>query len=355
MRKSRSAHVKCDCGEKTSKCAHLQQPVDGHKEAESDRDPLAAAAAAAPPKPPIRRRRANTVHSDGLLSFDQNGNHKPAAKHNRAAQKCGPYQLNRVNSTNSASSLGATSESMLYSDGQAPDSFGHRSRAATAREQRRVKSETTSPLMSSGSFTQLQSGLPPLDLSGIDYPSYVVNGSFEMFSSGVSSEVDGPIFSAGLSAASVDWSHYDLGEAKPENFAPSSYSQAGARSFNGLFEFGSGSEQLPRLANTTSTSGEVSEVEDFLGNGDGDVESCFSTNGLIRPANIVARSTDLASIDYDSFYNKNAENNVAVGTISMVEEDAAFWMPNYNDRITTTVDESPDQVAATSMGPFWEL
>lgn len=31
MRKSRSAHIKCDCGEKTSKCAHLQQPVEGHK------------------------------------------------------------------------------------------------------------------------------------------------------------------------------------------------------------------------------------------------------------------------------------------------------------------------------------
>lgn len=30
MRKSRSAHVKCDCGEKTSKCAHLQPTVEGH-------------------------------------------------------------------------------------------------------------------------------------------------------------------------------------------------------------------------------------------------------------------------------------------------------------------------------------
>lgn len=30
MRKSRSSHIKCDCGEKTSKCAHLQQTVDGH-------------------------------------------------------------------------------------------------------------------------------------------------------------------------------------------------------------------------------------------------------------------------------------------------------------------------------------
>lgn len=30
MRKSRSSHVKCDCGEKTSKCAHLQPTVEGH-------------------------------------------------------------------------------------------------------------------------------------------------------------------------------------------------------------------------------------------------------------------------------------------------------------------------------------
>ena len=31
MRRSKSAHVKCDCGEKTTKCAHLQQPLEGHK------------------------------------------------------------------------------------------------------------------------------------------------------------------------------------------------------------------------------------------------------------------------------------------------------------------------------------
>lgn len=30
MRKSRSSHVKCDCGEKPSKCAHLQPTVEGH-------------------------------------------------------------------------------------------------------------------------------------------------------------------------------------------------------------------------------------------------------------------------------------------------------------------------------------
>ncbi|CCF47110.1 hypothetical protein CH063_15627, partial [Colletotrichum higginsianum] len=125
MRKSRSAHIKCDCGEKTSKCAHLQPTLDGHRETcccnhggrctcshkkepaldtvpESDSDKEAIAPR---PKPPIRRRRANTVHSDGMLTFDEHGHHKPAHKHNKASQKCGPYQLNRVNSLNSTSSL----------------------------------------------------------------------------------------------------------------------------------------------------------------------------------------------------------------------------------------------------------
>ncbi|GAO16684.1 hypothetical protein UVI_02002300 [Ustilaginoidea virens] len=288
------------------------------------------------------------------MAFDQNGNHKPATKHNRAAHKCGPYQLNRVNSTNSTSSLGASSEGMLYQDSRAPDSFSNRSRVAIGCDRRRVRSETASPLLSGGSLAHLPGRLPPLDLTALEYPSYVSNDTFEMFGSGVPSEVDGPIFSAGLSAASVDWSHYDLAEAKRENFAPSSYSQAGAHSFNGVFDFGSGSEQLPRLANTTSTSGEVSEVEEFMGNGDGDVDSGLGTGSFLRPANVVGSATDLTSIDYDSFYSKSSDNNVAVGTISMVEEDAAFWMPNYNEGIATMA-ESPDQMTATSVGPFWEL
>lgn len=338
-------------------CSFKKEPsLDTVPETESHPDPLTVAAPR--PKPSVRRRRANTVHSDGLMSFDQNGNHKPASKHNRAALKCGPYQLNRVNSATSAGSLGTSSENMLYQESPLPESFSHRSRAATAREQRRVKSETASPLMSSGSFTSLPSlpgRLPPLDLSRIDYPPYAGKNTFEMFGSGVPSEVDGPIFSAGLSTTSVDWSHYDLGEAKSENFAPSSYSQAGARSFSGVFDFGSCSEQLPHLANTTSTSGEVSEVEDFMGNGDGDLDGGFGSSNFLRQAtNIVGSSTDLTSIDYDSFYSKNSDNNVAVGTISMVEEDPAFWMPNYNDGIAA-VGESPESMTTSSISTYWEI
>lgn len=337
-------------------CSLKKEPsLDTVPESDSDRESPGISSAPRP-KAPARRRRANTVHSDGVMAFDQNGHHKPTAKLNRAAQKCGPYQLNRVNSATSASSLGASSESMVYQAGGEGQSLGSRSRAATSREPRRVKSETASPLMSGSSFPQLNSTLPPLDLSRIEYPSYVGSGAFEMFGSGMTSEQEAPMYSAGLSTASVDWSHYDLGEAKGD-FAPSSYSQAGAQSFNGLFDFGSGSEQLPRLANTTSTSGEVSEVEDFMGNGDGDLEGFGTGNnsGFLRQGNVVSNSADLSSIDYDSFYSKNADSaTTTTGAISMVEEDPAFWMPNYNDGVAT-MDESPDPLGASSMGSFWEM
>lgn len=241
MRKSRSAHVKCDCGEKTSKCAHLQPTVEGHKETcccnhggrcscggkketaldtvpESDSEGESqATSAAGRPRPPARRRRANTVHSDGVLTFDQNGHHKPAHRNNRVAQKCGPYQLNRVNSAHSTGSL-ATDTMMQKSTRDPPAS---RARASSTREPRRVKSETASPLMSSApSFQNLNSNLPPLDLSSIEYPPYMANSTFDLFGSGFNSETDAPMYSAGLSAASVDWSHYDLSDMKGDSLPP---------------------------------------------------------------------------------------------------------------------------------------
>ncbi|CEJ90974.1 hypothetical protein VHEMI06722 [[Torrubiella] hemipterigena] len=356
MRKSRAAHIKCDCGEKTSKCAHLQPTVEGHTEtcccnhggrctcahkkepslgtvpeSDSEREALAADAAARP-KPPVRRRRANTVHSEAGLTFDQNGNHKPVTKHNRCGQKTDAY-LSRVNSVTSAGSLGS-SEDMMFGEQDALPS-------TETKEQRRVKSEAASPMLSSSasSFAHLN-GLPPLDLSRIDYPSYSNDKSFDLFPAGMGD--DGPIFSAGLSAASVDWSHYDLSESKTGSFAPSSYSQTGAQSFNGMFEFGSGSEQLPTLANTTSTSGDVSEAEDFMSGADGDVE------GFLR------QNMDLSSIDYDRFY-KNAEQDTMIGCGgSLVEEDPAFWMPNYNEN-RTTADETSDALGAADVNSFWEM
>lgn len=315
---------RCSCANKTD----LQTTLDTVPESDSEGDARSKTAASRP-KLAARRRRANTVHSDGVLSFDQNGHHKPAGKHNRASQKVGPYQLNRVNSANSASSLGAGSDSIADS-------------RRGAAGQRRVKSEAASPLISTSGF-QMNGAVPPLDLSGLEYPSYVPNGnnrSFDLFGAGFSPDHDAPLYSAGLSAASVDWSHYDLGD----NLGPSSYSQAGTQSFGNFPDFGSNSEHLPHLVNTTSTSGDVSEVEDFMPGAEGDFNGGFMRQGMIGAA-------DLSTIGYDSFYKDAEQQNPIAGTgMSMVEDDPAFFMPNYHDGI---MDESPDPLGPASAGDFW--
>lgn len=83
-----------------------------------------------------------------------------------------------------------------------------RSRTTTASSSdlgaRMIKSEQASPLMGgNSSFQQINNQLPPLDLSGIPYAEY--GSSFDLFSSGGVSDHEAPMFSAGLSAVSVDW------------------------------------------------------------------------------------------------------------------------------------------------------
>ncbi|KOS19867.1 Copper resistance protein CRF1 [Escovopsis weberi] len=365
LRKSRAAHVKCDCGEKTSKCAHLQPTVEGHRETcccnhggrctcsvkkenplgtvpESDSDDARNMSGIAMAKAPVRRRRAVTVHSSDSrgLALEQHGHQRSSKQGSRAAQRYESYSLSRANSATGVSGLGLTSDALLL------PARGHAAPACDTREQRQVKSETTSPLISSSSFSQLSNpSVPPLDLSNIDYPS-----CFNMFgSNGLPSDVDTPLFSAALSTTSVDWNAYDLGKTNGGSFTPSSYSQAGTQSFSGMFDLGSSSEQLPRLANPTSTSGEVSEVEDLLPTGEGDFDSFATGGGLYLRQ---GHATDLSGMDYSSFY-KTEDSNACVGTISMVEEDPAFWLPNYNDGITT-MDDASDSMAGSLVG-FWDI
>jgi len=138
----------------------------------------------------------------------------------------------------------------LHSDSHIKDSM-----VSAQQEQRMVKSEHGSPLISpTSNLDQLNGLLPPLDLSSLpgDY-NFLQN--LDGFSS--VPDQDQPLFSAGLSSTSIDWSHYDGLDFNNDNFAASSYSQA--PSFNG-FDFSSIDQ--PALT-TTSTSGEISEVEDF--------------------------------------------------------------------------------------------
>ncbi|KAK3316424.1 hypothetical protein B0H66DRAFT_499806 [Apodospora peruviana] len=388
MRKSRASHVKCDCGEKTHKCMHLKTTVEGHKDScccnhggrctcshkkehpqldtvpESDSDKELSTPSKSSKGSSRSRRRANTTSSEGMLSFDANGHHKPTYKHAKPSQKCGPYQLNRVNSLHSASSLSNRSADSLSGS----DSRGSRSPVHSNSNSR---SEAASPLMSgSSSFAHLNGQLPPLDLSSIKYPPYVPN-SADFF--GNMSDHEQPMFSAGLSAASVDWSNYEGLEfsSKAGDFAPSSYSQP--QSYGG-FDF-TGSEQVPTLTTNTSTSGEVSEVEDFLPNPLDD----FDTTGGFRGAgggfslpnthaNLLG-STDLSGLDFDDFKFMKAAGNKFLPTPSSLagdepglltgntagfsgftlEDDPAFWMNDY-----TGLPNLTDSPAETNLPTFWD-
>lgn len=138
----------------------------------------------------------------------------------------------------------------LHRDSHIKDSI-----VSAQQEQRMVKSEHGSPLIGGGSnLDQLNGMLPPLDLSNLPGDcNFMTNlDGFSAFP-----DTEQPLFSAGLSSASIDWSHYDGLDFNNDNFATSSYSQAA--SFTG-FDFGSIDQ--PALT-TTSTSGEISEVEDF--------------------------------------------------------------------------------------------
>ncbi|KAK3695881.1 hypothetical protein B0T22DRAFT_353952, partial [Podospora appendiculata] len=89
MRKSRASHIKCDCGEKTHKCMHLKTTVDGHKDSCCCN----------------HGGRCTCCHKKDLPQLDTNGHHKPTYKHAKPSQKCGPYQLTRVNSLHSTSNM----------------------------------------------------------------------------------------------------------------------------------------------------------------------------------------------------------------------------------------------------------
>ncbi|KAI1766980.1 hypothetical protein GGR53DRAFT_175223 [Hypoxylon sp. FL1150] len=356
MRKSRSSHVKCDCGEKTHKCAHLKQTVEGHKDScccnhggrctcshkkepsldtvpESDSD---AECPQTKPKAVARRRRTNTTHSEPILSFDENGHHKPQPRHTKASQKSGPYTVNRgsaMHRTNSASSLGTKSvdRSSRTTGSTSPD-----------RESRMAKSEQASPsIEGNSSFQHLNGQLPPLDLSSIHYSDY--SSSFDLFSI---SDYEPPMFSAGLSATPVDWTQYDGLELKGENLTSSSFQ---TQSYLGL-DFGGSTE--PTL---TSNSGDVSETEDFVPKFGGD--SSFDSfrgntaSSFLSVQHSVLTANDLSALDFDQFKGTAAASKLlstqssfddSNSVFPLVEEDSYWSMNNFTDGIT----HSPDPVAS---------
>jgi hypothetical protein len=176
------------------------------------------------------------------------------------------------------------------------------------------------------------------------------------------------MFSAGLSAASVDWSNYEGLEmaSKTADFAPSNYSQP--QSYGG-FDF-NGSEHIPTMTTTTSTSGEVSEVEDFLSNPLEDYETYPGSGYQFgQPACGLLASTDLSTLDLDEFsYMKKDAAKFLSASASMASEDPTllttsapgfsslaamdndgYWMNDYDGLPSLT--ESPTESGVPS---FWD-
>jgi len=286
------------------------------------------------PPAELRRPRAHTVQSEGSgLTVFTNGHHKPAQKHNQMAHKCGlPYVVPRAHSIHGPSPAGMANRSVdnlphtstvdaLHSESHIKDSI-----VSAQLEQRMVKSEHNSPLLGFVSnLEQLNGQLPPLDLSNIDGLN---DFNFPVSMDGLPSmaDIDQPIFSAGLSATSIDWSHYD-GLEFNESFTTSEFGHA--PSFTG-FDFSSIDQ--PALT-TTSTSGEISEVEDFgsfngqvrppvgtqqygsdfdaseLGDDGYRLSSASSYMGL--PQTQVLAGTENGSLDIDKFLDGLAASNTA--------------------------------------------
>ncbi|KAK9770927.1 putative Copper-fist domain-containing protein [Seiridium cardinale] len=322
-------------------CSHKKEPaLDTVPESDSDDQETMQSKA----KATARRRRANTTHSEPVLSFDENGHHKPPHKHNKLSQKCGPYTLTRghsMHSTSSTSSMGNRSVDNLH---KVPSRSRSKDLVAQDLESRKAKSEQTSPLITGNSaFQQLNGQLPPLDLSNIQYPEYTP--AFELFH-GLDEQ---PMFSAGLSAPSVDWAQYDGLDMKADNFAPSSYDQSQPYA---AFDFGSTEPTL------TSNSGDVSETEDFVpAFSEAQIEGfrmSAATDYMNIQQSAIAES-DFSNADFDSFKGTAAANKFLPnlgsledtnGGFPMLEEESYWSMNSFADGITN----SPDPVAST----FWD-
>jgi hypothetical protein len=308
MRKSRSAHVKCDCGNK-NKCVHLQPTMDGHKETcccnhggkctcvtetlalesvpESEKETAPGVSRATS----IRRRRANTTSSEGAAP--QTSRHKTTTQKKRLSQKGG---ISRVNSASEVmSSMSSTPSRDVTSRPRSSNSHHY-------------ESELSSPNV--GASPTFPNGLAPLDLSRISYPSYP-SGGFDVFGGpGFSADDDAPLSSAGLAPPSDTWSTSD--------FSASSYRMA--HSFGSLVDY----DRFPNLASTGTTSGDVSEVDENFMAGD---EEAF-------PSGYLAHQGHMFNHGHNSHVGKYLSN---VGSF----DDEIFAL-RYNDHASNMPDSPED-------------
>ncbi|KAL8715752.1 MAG: hypothetical protein Q9220_000419 [cf. Caloplaca sp. 1 TL-2023] len=300
LRKARASHVKCECGEKPHSkedCSDLgsqSDPGDNNNNvSETSMGPvipdaktcccshggrctcalkkeyLEAVPEAGLPTPSTtslmaRKPRLQATNSESSLTHFTNGHHKPVHKHNDAHTKVGaPYKIPIPHSISGNQDIAAKSSDSLPlapSVDYTPSPL-HDSISSAQQEVRQVKSEHGSPKPRPlQRFSGLESPLPPLDLS---YPPYVdamgsplpddYLGDFyprKSYDPYLTAHDDAPVLSPALSMPAVDWAALDLGVSasysQPPSYASFDHSHVGQ----------------PAL--TTSSSGEVSDMDEFV-------------------------------------------------------------------------------------------
>ncbi|MCJ1224370.1 hypothetical protein MMC12_001015 [Toensbergia leucococca] len=238
----------------------------------------------------FRRPQLTTTPSENSLIVFSNGHHKPAHKHNDAARKCGaPYSIPRPHSIHGHSDIAQKSMDhlpLVRNTEEARSQF-QESISSAQQEVRLVRSEHNSP-QSRAVLTvdELNRHIPPLDLS---FPTYDDNPSSpfgddytyqpaNVLETYFPTSEEQPVLSAGLNMPAVNWTAFDLPLdnnafsstcSQPPSYASFEYSNIGQ----------------PGL--TTSSSGEVSEAEDYMPHGG-------PSPPIPGPNHIVSNSPDAA-------------------------------------------------------------
>ena len=268
------------------------------------------------------RRSTSTSSKPRLLKAGSdmtvftNGHHKPVHKHNDSAHKCGlPYKIPIPHSVpgNAEYARRSTDSLPLIRKKEESHSQLHESITSAREELRQVRSEHGSPEPRAPRFRENVGALPPFDLQ---YSSYGGNHFSEEYAqspggpeSYYTSQDEPPAMSAGLSMPAVDWNDIDLtsGAFSAGYSQPPSYAS---------FEH----NNVSRPALTTSSSGEVSEVDDYINHSKGsllkpDLASTSaedisynrlssSYTSLPQPSTLSSRNLD--SLDYETFLHTTA-------------------------------------------------
>jgi hypothetical protein len=214
------ASEKCCCSHCSTSSSVLNKELDPLLESDSED----VSASSTIENDCLRPVAIRTQSESDLINFT-NRHHKPVQGCSNTAHICGmPYVVQSAHLIHAPSPLDSASKAIdilqhtptidaLYDESRMKDSM-----IGSQREQRIVKSEHGSPVLSPPHPDCLNGSLPPLDLS-TTLEDYSILQNLDSFSA--SPDGEQPLFSSLLSSAPIDWSHYDSLDFNDYTFAAS--------------------------------------------------------------------------------------------------------------------------------------